>query len=253
MPFSSNFDLALSMIDGVKMVSLHGFVGSGKTALAFAIAQHLVEKYGYRYIFSNVKSVWNDNPLDVVLSEGRYVDAVLILDEGGLFIKNHKAAEEWLAGMRKINCCILIPSVVKLPSLLQTVEIRRIANKQRLGIPSLTYQVTLDIGDKTYRQDDVLTFDWFRPSEIWGVYDTYGFPSTDDGLMGHIDKWIANITEQDGYHDTAKSRQIRSIFAGATTDEVSTVETGGGQTLDKQSVEGEKSATISILKNGKTS
>lgn len=169
--------------------------GSGKTALAFRLAYELVSSGRFRYILSNCRSVWADGPESVVLREGQYVDAVLILDEGGMFLDYGHKAKRWLAYLRKMNLVVLLPSVMKPAIVMRSFSVKRIINWEIIGVPVWTYRYRLSDAEDISRD----FFHWVNPAEIYGVYDTQGFPSDGAGLEDWLLRWTKAAAAVAGY------------------------------------------------------
>jgi len=89
-----------------RICTITGRLGSGKTRLAMELAAHFLER-GYRLV-SNVKTVWADQ-MDL-----SYEKVVLLLDEGGLWVRKASDAMKLAAYARKLNL-IIIFSGKKLP------------------------------------------------------------------------------------------------------------------------------------------
>lgn len=174
---------------------LRGRYGSGKTALAHRLAYELVSDGSFRYVISNCRSVWADNPADVVLREGRFVDAVLILDEAGMFVDGSYKARRYLAFLRKLNVCVLLSSFMKPAAVMRDFSIKRFINWEVAGLPVWSYRYL--VSDGVDRYSDV--FHWINPSEIFGVYDTAGFPSDDAGIEDYLLTWTKAAAAATGY------------------------------------------------------
>lgn len=187
-------DLFLTNLVNFRSCTLRGRTGGGKTALAFRLAYELVEKRGFRYIFSNCASVWNDRPDDMVMQNGT-IDAVFVLDEAGLFLKSNADAEKYMAFMRKLNIVMIFPSVQRVPASIRFLNAQRVMNWQTVGLPMWQYKMSLDNGDSV----DHSTFYWWNPSEIYGIYDTKGFPVSDNGLAARLSSWTKQAMKEAGY------------------------------------------------------
>lgn len=177
-----------------RLLTFKGRTGGGKTSLAYYLAYLLHEQKFVRYIFSNVESVWNDDPEDMVMVDRR-IDAAFILDEGGLFLENRKDFKQYSAFMRKLNIVLLIPSVWEPMTGIKFLTVQRLITLDVVGLPVWVYQWRLSHGD--IREKGI--FFWRRPSEVWGIYDTAGFPTDDDGISDYISKWTEEAKRQAGY------------------------------------------------------
>jgi hypothetical protein len=223
MPLHS-FNAVLHYIKMYRVAHIDGRYGGGKTSFAFRAAYELLTRGGYRYLFSNVASVWNDNPELVLMRDGRYVDAVVVLDEGGLFLKTGRDVEKFLVFLRKLNITLLLPSVQRPASALCRLQIQRMSNLNVIGLPLWAYVGRLSSGDQNERSN----FYWRSPKEIYGIYDTLGVP-TDDTLVymedpadpksitaagsleGYMNEWVKKLAESTGYKNTAAKNSGRFV------------------------------------------
>jgi hypothetical protein len=181
-------DNVVHLANNYRVVYLSGRYGGGKTAFSFRLAYELCKRFNYRYILSNVRSVWCDDPEQVVFRDGCFLDSVLVLDEGGLFLDRASEAKQWLAMLRKLNVVLIIPSVVAPALMLRTMTVQRVFNWSALGVPIWSYAVEVR-SHPTVVKD---RFHWWGYSEIFGVYDTLGMPADADILLN----WLKDRTEQ---------------------------------------------------------
>lgn len=194
-----NASVALGYLKTYRVVHIDGRYGGGKTALAYRLAYELLEQGFAKYLVSNVKSIWNDDPAQIQLTQhpdGQLTaDVVAIIDEGGLFLKLGYDADKYLAFLRKLNIVLIIPSV-RLPARdLRYLTIYRAFNAQIVGVPAWFYR--LDLARGKARERDY--FVWTNPSEIFGIYDTLGFPSDDAGLSDYVKRWTDEAASKAGY------------------------------------------------------
>lgn len=232
--------LVLRYIYNYRICWIGGRFGGGKTSLAYRLAYDLKKKFPFRYVLSNVKDVWSDKPEDVVLRDGVFVDAIIILDEGGGFITTAKEADMWVEFLRKINVVLLLPSVRPPHRDMRTLTVRRDVNWQSLGVPCWAYTAKLDSGDI----EEKFNFRWWHPNEIIGVYDTLGFPTDAKELLGNVKDWIKQAAANTGYEATAKrgsSIDFGDAFDSGTLGEI-------GREVDALSEAAHKAdRTISLL------
>jgi len=168
-----------------------GSYGGGKTSACFDLAYQLYMTGRYRYILGNSNSVWTDSPEKVVLRDGSFVDAIVILDEGGLFMRLSTDADQFLLGLRKLNITILVPSVLPPSSRIKTLQIQRTFNGNSFGLPFWLYDYRLNLGSEKEK-------DWFaiyKPYEIFGIYDTLDYPIDDLYLSEWFDYWMHTARE----------------------------------------------------------
>lgn len=184
-----NGNILMTFARYFRVIEFGGRFGGGKTLGAFGLAYELCLNYGFRYILSNVNSVWTDNPEKVVLRQGQYVDAVVILDEGGLFLKYGSDAENFLAGLRKLNVVIITPTFIPPSYKMSFCSIQRQINFSFIGVPYWHYSLKLSLG----RQKENATFGLWQSKKLWGVYDTLDYPTDDKHLSKWLLFWIKNV------------------------------------------------------------
>lgn len=200
----------MQWINENRIVHIGGSFGSGKTALAFELAYYFWKNYPYRYIFTNIQSVWNDDPSEVVLRDGKFVDAIIIIDEAGVFLKKKSHWDEWDFALRKLNVILLAPSVKKLPVNDEVLYVERSMNLKRGLIPAWRYGVYL----KSRSGEDVVNFNWVKPDEIFGIYSTDDTPLDAKEISAYLKSWLAEREENLGNEDRAIEFTKQSIGTG---------------------------------------
>lgn len=193
--FSEN---TIGYCSGFRVLWLRGRYGSGKTLAAFRIAHQLKLQGRVRYILSNCASVWNDNPEDVVLIESApnvwTADAVIVMDEAGMFMHDTREAREYLAYMRKINVILLLASVLAPAPVVRSVSIKRMFNFERIGVPLWVFETKVIDGEQVDRE----RWAFWQPSEMFGIYNTAAFPADDDGIKAYIHGWVREAASKQG-------------------------------------------------------
>lgn len=205
--------IIVGMLQTFRVVWIGGRYGGGKTALAYRLAYELLDSGFSRYLLSNCRNVWKDETSDIVLREGRYMDTVVVLDEGGLFLRTSKDADDFLAFLRKLNVVLIVPSIKPPAPSLRMVTVQRVANLQSIGLPCWVYNASVEYG----RQRDKERFAWWGPSEIYGVYDTTDVPVDDCGIGDYLYGEVGKLVRAAGHGKS--SRNKRGLL---------TVEDGGG-------------------------
>jgi hypothetical protein len=203
-----------------------GRYGGGKTALAYRLAHELLSIGASRYIISNVRSVWNDKMSSVRIRrvEGRFfVDTVLILDEAGLFLRTSSDADAYLSFLRKINVILILASVTPPATRVRFLTCNRAFNLNSFGLPAWVYSYNLSymsVAERDY-------FTWWRPSEIFGIYDTAGAPSDDAGIHSWLDGLRLKYQKESGYaqKETYEDYSSPSISMGSVASQ-------GGRSFD---------------------
>lgn len=185
----------LGNLQTYRLLHISSRFGSGKTALAFCLANYLKEIGAVRYICSNVYSPWVDKLEDVQLDDYGNVDACLIMDEAGMFMQSKWKAQRYMAYMRKYNVICIMPSAIPPAAIVSFMKVRRIFNGDVFGLPLWVYKMRLIDGDEATKE----TFYWWNPSEIFGLYDTAGFPSDDAQIEDYLEKWAKESARIRGY------------------------------------------------------
>lgn len=212
-----------------RVVHLWGRFGGGKTALAHYLAYQLMLRFKFRYILSNIVSVWRDDPADVFLADGKTVDAVLILDEAGVFMKSATETEQWLSALRKLNIVILCPSFQPPSRTARMLVLQRVFDARIIGLPFWWYKWTLDMGALNENGN----FYWRNPQEIFGIFDTEGYPTEADELLGYVQKWVAEAQINMGYASAPDTRTDQSAAAGKPPEEAVGLSAGAASDAPK--------------------
>lgn len=186
-----NGSALIHMLNQFRIAWCMGGYGSGKTLVAYQLAYELYMTGRYRYILGNSNSVWTDSPEDVVLRDGSFVDAICILDEGGLFLKYSTDADQFMLGLRKLNITILIPSVLPPSSRVKFLQVQRIFNGYAIGIPAWLYQYRLSLGTEKEKAYALV----YKPQQFYGIYDTTDYPIDDLYLSDWFQYWMETARE----------------------------------------------------------
>jgi hypothetical protein len=183
-----NANPLLGIVKSYRLVWIGGRFGGHKTSLAYKLSQPFLDD-GYRLI-SNNRSVWADDLEQVqIIGEGAesLLKSVVILDEGGLFFKSTRQIEMIASFARKMDVIYLIPSFWPPTRSAQVLTIQPIFNFKSAGLPLIAYKWRVKLGafsDSGY-------FFWWRPNEIYGIYDT-----KDPGdYAGQIVEYLIEKTE----------------------------------------------------------
>ena len=135
---------------GTRTLWIKGDLGSYKTALAYRLAYELMEKkkFGYRYVLSNIPDVWSERPEDVVIRwkkavnsdrQNPFGDAIVILDEGGHFIKNRQDVEMIFDALRKLNVLVIVPSKDEPHRVIRSLRVWVKTDWHNYGIDAVSY------------------------------------------------------------------------------------------------------------------
>jgi hypothetical protein len=191
---------------------ISGRLGGGKTLLAFRMAYDLLDSGFVKHLVSNIPSVWSENPWDIELDSNNMLNTVVVLDEGGLYLRTGKDVDEYMTFARKMNVVIIVPSVRKPAPALRDFVIERVFNFQMLGLPWWLYKYYLT----TAGAKDEAKFLYTNPSEMYGIFDSKAMPVDDMGisewLNGHKERLVNEYYKQHGRgHKPGKSRSARIV------------------------------------------
>jgi hypothetical protein len=203
-----------------RMMWGEGRLGGGKTSFAFRMAYELVKREHVRYIVSNVDSVWN-TPLEKVEPRGQYLDTVVVLDEAGLMVRNQRDADEIAVFLRKLNVIVLMPSVQAPARATRALTALRTHNLMSLGLPFWRYRGVLLAGSqRDMFQKEI--FLWYKPTEIFGLYDTESMPFDDDGISGWLSDHIERHKKDSGKRTNLQITRKRAamVDVGGFLDDI---------------------------------
>lgn len=165
-----------------------GRYGSGKTALAMYMAYNLKMAGHVKYLVTNIRCVWADDPWTIELDEHGKLNTVIVMDEAGMFWQTSKESDAFITFARKMNVVLLMPSHDEVPNKMRKLRIHQLANMHAFGIPAWWYVAKLHYADIR----DRYMFGWWQPKNVLGVYDTRDKPTDDDG----IGEWISVRAKQ---------------------------------------------------------
>jgi len=174
------------LIKTYRICWLDGRYGSGKSALAHMIAYNLLSTGVDRYLVENCPSIWRDVKEDVVPDALGRLNACIVLDEAGLFLETAREAKKFQAALRKLNCHVIMPSISPPSSRIKFLRVQRVFSADPWGLPLWIYSVTVNSGD--IKEKDY--FGWWKPSEIFGIYSTQHFPTSDCGLAAWLEEYV---------------------------------------------------------------
>jgi hypothetical protein len=170
-----------------RVVHIAGRYGSHKTALAFHLAYELYKAGRVDRIISNVPCVWNDDLETLKIDDPKEVNTAIVLDEGGLYLDERRVIKDVMAGLRKMNVFLIIPSITAPSMKLRFFTINMAYTLHAIGIPMVVYRTILDTGttkDKSH-------FGWLNP-DTYGIYSTKALPVDAEDIF----KWLAVFKDQ---------------------------------------------------------
>jgi hypothetical protein len=202
---------------GVRDVYITGRKGSGKTLLAFAMADYALTNKFVKGVFANIP---HNYPVAASVK-----DAFVIVDESWQFIDNRftKGTYSFMgAWSRKTNSMWAFPSVFGVDLRVRNLEVERIADLNLLPIRAWLYRWANCWGDKGH-------FLLVRPEQYFGTYDTKAIPVDDggavDSLMALVPEGV-KLVQRGGVSTVGKRRNGNGSDSSVmAVDSVATLET----------------------------
>lgn len=238
------FDLVKAQALQRRIVYIGGAFGTGKTALSFRMVPEFLDdsSTGLRYVASNIDSVWTDKLDHIQMDEEGRLNTVCILDEAGEFIDSMKDVKGWISYLRKLNVVLILASAVEPHSVMRRFELRRTINWQVFGVPATSWRWIVDTGVASKERYVSAVFHWWKPSEIYGVYDTDAAPGDAMRLKTYLEEAIdiyrkVNPQEVD---DGTSAAQPTSRESGRAKATATVKETGAKRTGKKAKAAGKK-------------
>lgn len=154
------------LVEGYRLCWIGGRFSGGKTSLAFLLSRYWLER-GYRLV-TNARTVWADDPSVVSLRPSGHLDAILLLDEGGLWLKSNRVVEGVAAYAAKMRLIVLIPSFFPPAPRFRVLTIQPLFTFRHLKIPLTVYRWRIAAGSYTNSGH----FLWIFPGRdgIYGIY-----------------------------------------------------------------------------------
>lgn len=177
----------LQTFKAYKFCWLSGRVGGGKTSLAFYLAGSLFNEGRVNNIVSNIPSVISTFPHPEMPAK----DSVLIVDEGGLYLKFSRDFETIAAMLRKMNNYVILPSFIPPAREFRYLTVQREANLGRiipLPVNIWIYTWRLRMGNV----EETGWFAWSNPECVFGLYDSDAAPADDAGVT----PWVEAYTKK---------------------------------------------------------
>jgi hypothetical protein len=198
--YSAGFE---QLVGAYRLLWIRGKFGSGKTAVAFKIAEHFLKR-GYRLV-TNTPSVWNDGLVEI--NQEGLLHAVIIVDEAGLGLKVKQQLEAMAAYARKMDAIYIFPSFFPPTRSAQVVTLQPLFSLMQIGLPLSVLEWRVNMGgfkDKGF-------FLWAFPSETWGVYDTSAPEGAIDEIINHLAEQVQKFRTQKG---VARSDELSALGTG---------------------------------------
>lgn len=177
----------ISQIITNRQAWITGANGSYKTSVAYRLAYDLVIKYNaVEYIYTNNKSSWGD---DITKNVSCEVNGVIIIDEGGLYIKSKNDVEEFTALAMKLNAIYLVPSYRPPPKGMRNLTIFALPMLLESGLPLVAYK--WEANNASRKQQGIFFF--WNPQEIYGVYSRQDPGGVTIELLKNVNRITQNL------------------------------------------------------------
>lgn len=150
------------------MVYIGGRLGCGKSLLALDIAEYFL-KSGKRRLFTNLSTVWNDDLPETINYESNSQPAVIIVDEGGLYIRSMDTVAELSSFSRKLDSILIVCGKREPHNEICELVIRpRFDFSRNLMLPIWLWRFDVEAEKQSYHG-----FLWqFWRQGLFGIYDT---------------------------------------------------------------------------------
>ena len=171
-------DVVIDEILSTRLVWITGMNRTHKTALAYRLAHELMRSGKFNYIVSNVPDVWS-TPVESVVPENKiYLKCVFIFDEIGEYINTDEEKKVLESFMGKFQSVVIGVSRA-VPKGRYPLQIYPVFQLHVIGLPCVIYRWTY----KFQATKDSGIFLWWKPSEIYGIYDSDCPVVSDMGIM----------------------------------------------------------------------
>lgn len=174
------------IVKSYRICWIGGKTGGHKTSFAYALAERFLQD-GYRLVTNN-RCVWADDPRKVQLNSDGMLKSIVIMDEGGRWIKSSAQMEAVLSYPAKMDVIMLIPSYWPPVRTAQVLSVQALFSMRQTGIPAIVYRWSVRLGafsDNGY-------FIWIRPNFYYGLYSR-----RDPGdSAGPIVDWLISRTNE---------------------------------------------------------
>lgn len=178
-------DEFINTISKIRTLYISGFLGGGKTMLAYYLAAYAEANGWVDRIVSNIPS-----PLSVVADDIPDIrNSAVILDEAWQFLSTHSEAVSYGAALRKLGVLLLMPSVFPPSAVLSAFSAQRFLNGYIFGLPIWGYKYYLNY--KSFK--DKGTFWLVNPHLMAGWYDTEAYPAEDYGISRKLDNAVTAL------------------------------------------------------------
>ena len=167
----------LHTLRAYRIAWIGGRYGGGKSSLAVRLAIEFLERGWAQHAIGNFPCVVFESWRDM----GELRDCFIVLDEAGAWMKE-RDFEDTVAFLRKRNLFLVLSSVLPPPIRARALNVQRTINFQTIGIDLWKYEMSLSYMNVQERA----SLWWWRPKEIWGLYDTADVATNSRGIVQYV-------------------------------------------------------------------
>jgi len=182
-------DVWIDVLSTYRMAWISGRVGVGKTSIAYKTAEYYLKK-GYKLITNN-KCVWADE--NIKMNENGTLRAVVLIDEGGLYLKVNRQVELMASYPAKMDVVYLIPSYWPPARAAQQVRLHGMFTLRKAGLPWNVYKWTAGTG--AFRDSGIVICD---TRSVFGIYDRQDPSAGADEIIKNMMEYIEEFLKYHG-------------------------------------------------------
>lgn len=187
-----NIDRVIPIIESYRIVHVSGKFGGCKSSFCTAIYEKYWGPKGYRFI-SNMRCVFNDDTT-LKLDEENHAHTVVVLDEGGRYLKANYQVENIMSLAAKMDIILLIPSYWPPCRAATQVTIQAAFSIRSTGIPLIVYNWFVHMGSFK----DKGTFLWLFPELAYGLYSRQDPGDTATEIIEILSGWTEDYRKRYG-------------------------------------------------------
>jgi len=205
-------DEFMNSVAKIRTLYISGFLGGGKTMLAYFLAAYAMAHGWVDKIVSNIPS-----PLSVTAEDIESINnSGVILDEAWQFMSERSEAVPYGAALRKLGVLLLMPSVFPPSAVLSAFSCQRFINGYTFGVPVWGYNYFMNY--KSFR--DKGTFWFVNPHLMAGWYDTEAYPAEDYGIARKLDTAVEVLKVQTAQKlGKARKKNVSEVLANASNNQ----------------------------------
>ena len=200
-----------------RMAAIGGSLGAGKTLFVHDLVEPLLRR-GYKYV-TNYRCAWADNPLDVLPDEYGARHAVVVVDEGGIYLRKYRDVARLSMIARKLDIYLVFAGR-KLPhkDLCELTIYPWIDLWSQFLLPVKVWKGVVD-ASKQYAFYIFQALWW----QHYGLYSTLDPGAPADAILRVVDDWTRYYFSRWGYDLSSLAAAIEALSVGG--DDAASVDT----------------------------